>query len=384
MLSPLRLTKTVKKRVVLENCLAHNYSGNIKPIAEWLNTNYKGSVEIYIVVRHPDVYTGLHKSGIKPIRFHSVKHYLIAMTSAVIVTNAGGYSYLPLKRDQFVINTWHGGGAYKKIGIDAYHTDRFYRRELKLAAKKTNMFLATGTLFADLISNALMIPREVFFEIGMPRNDILLKDDQQLRQRIRKRIGLLEGEKLVLYAPTYRKINDNHFGTSIAIRYGIDSERVCWALTERFGGKWRFAIRMHPQAIRNDEFRGKNVIDLTAYEDMQELLLAADVMINDFSSSMWDFMLTGKPCFLYAPDLQHYTRTTAMYTPVEKLPFSVAENNEELENNIYCFDELAYREACDSHYNKLGGCETGRATQLVCEEIIKQTKIELQSSVGKV
>lgn len=57
-------------------------------------------------------------------------------------------------------------------------------------------------------------------------------------------------------------------------------------------------------------------IDLTDYEDMQELLLAADAMINDFSSSMWDFMLTGNPSFMYAVDLPHYVETTEVYTPV--------------------------------------------------------------------
>ena len=110
-------------------------------------------------------------------------------------------------------------------------------------------------------------------------------------------------------------------------------------------------------------------MDFSNYEDMQDLLIAADVMINDFSSSMWDFMLTGKPCFIFAIDLQHYINTTEVHTPVSEWPFPRATNNEELERNIIGFDEEKYSADCKSHYEMLGGCETGEATKLVCDRI---------------
>lgn len=374
-LSPLKFCRTKKNRVIMDNCLAHNYSDNIKPIAEYLIRHYPKKFDIYVSVLDESAFSFLKEKGIKTVRFHSLKFYYIAMTSAFYVTNSGGYSYLPLKRNQYVINTWHGGGAYKKIGIDSYSADRFYRNELKLAAKKTTLFTATGSLFANLISNALLIPRDVFKLVGMPRNDVLVIGNDELRKNVRKKIGLKENESLILYAPTYRKVDDNSFGKSIAIEYGIDPERVCKAMNTRFGGKWKFAIRLHPVVKNTEEFKKYDVVDLTAYDDMQELLLASDAMINDFSSSMWDFMLTGKPSFLFAKDLQHYIDTTAVYTPVENWPFPKSTTNEELEKNILEFDADKYKEDCDKHYQHLGGCETGKATAFVCEYIANKSKI---------
>lgn len=368
-LSPLKVLPTKKTRVIMDNCLAHNYADNIKPIGEYLIKEYPDLFEIFVSVLDEKKYDYLKEKGIKPVRFHSFKYYVIAMTSAFFITNSGGYSYLPLKKNQTVINTWHGGGAYKKIGMDFYSADRFYKNELKLAAKKTSLFTSTGSLFADLISKALLIPRDVFKLVGMPRNDILVNDDKEKKNEIRIKIGLKDNQKMVLYAPTYRKVDDNSFGKSVAIEYGIDPERVCNALKKRFGGEWRFAVRLHPVVKDINEFHKYDVIDLTSYDDMQELLLVADAMINDFSSSMWDYMLTGKPSFLYAKDLKHYIDTTAVYTPVDEWPFSKSTSNDELEESIVNFDEIKYKNDCTRHYAQLGGCETGKATRFVCEYI---------------
>lgn len=369
-LSPLRLLPVKRNRVIMDNCLAHNYADNIRPIAEYLIHHHPNRFEIFVCVADESKYAFLKEKGITPIRFHSLSYYMIAMTSAFFVTNSGGYSYLPLKKNQFVINTWHGGGAYKKIGIDSYSADRFYKNDLILAGKKTSVFTATGSLFADLISNALLIPRDRFKLVGMPRNDILVNGNNDIKTVVRQKIGLKDDEKMVLYAPTYRKVNDNSFGQSVAIEYGIDPERVCNAMEKRFGGKWRFAIRLHPVVKDIKEFQKYDVLDLSSYDDMQELMLTADAMINDFSSSMWDYMLTGKPSFLYARDLQHYIDTTAVYTPVEEWPFPKSTSNEELEQRILAFDFEQYKIDCQEHYRKLGGCETGKATEFVVQYMV--------------
>lgn len=374
-LYPLKLLPIQNNRVILDNCLAHNYADNVKPISEYLRTKFPGKFDIYVSVNNVEEYAYLKDRGVTPIRFHSLKYYVIAMTSAFFITNSGGYSYLPLKKRQYVVNTWHGGGAYKKFGIDSYSADRFYKNELKLASKKTSVFIATCSSFANVTSKALLIPREVFWEIGMPRNDILVNGNEKLRKEVRVKIGLREDEKFVLYAPTYRKVDDNTFGQSVAINYGIDIERVCSAFEKRFGGRWRFAIRLHPVVRDIHEFDGKDVVNLTSYDDMQELLLAADAMINDFSSSMWDFMLTGKPSFLYAVDLQHYIETTEVYTPVSEWPFPKSQNNDELEKIILEFDSKKYINDCKRHYDCLGGSETGYATQLICQDIAKRAGI---------
>ncbi len=372
LLFPLRIFPIKNNRIVLMNNLAKTYADNPKYVAEYLLAHYPQKFEIIFPVNDMERHQFLNELGLKPIKFNSFKYFFYAMTAKVFVSNSGGFSYLPLRKKQYVVNTWHGGGAYKKCGIDMYNNSLLFRADLKMSAKQTDVFMSTCKKFSYFVSRSMLVPQEIFWEVGMPRNDILLADNKELRSKIRAKLGLKEHERLILFAPTYRKPDDNYFKNSVAISYGVDAERVCKAMKTRFGGEWRFAIRYHPAIVNKSEFASDDTLDLTDYPDMQELLCAADAMINDFSSSMWDFMLTGRPNFLYAEDLQHYVETTEVYTPVSEWPFPKATNNDQLERNILDFNDAQYAAACDQHYRELGGSETGSAGKLICEQIYEK------------
>ena len=373
-LLPLRLLPVKKNRVMLHNDLARNYSANPKYVAEYLFEQYPDQFEIIFSVRDPAKYEALNTKNRKFVKVNSFSYFYYAMTSKVFLSNSGGYSYLPLHKSQYVINTHHGGGAYKTCGLDMFENTKLFRKDLMMSAKKTSVFLSTNKRFTEVVGRAILLPKEKFWEIGMPRNDILFHSDPEKVQAIRDKLHLSEGQHLVLYAPTYRKVDDNYYNDSVAMDYGIDSKRVCAALHERFGGEWIFGLRLHPCVTNTFALDDGNVMDLSGYEEMQELLLAADVMINDFSSSMWDFMLTGKPCFTFATDLQHYVDTTQVYTPVAEWPFPQSTTNEKLVEDILTFNEADYHAACKKHYEDLGGCETGEATKLVCQRICEVCK----------
>ena len=367
-LYPLRLAPIKQNRVLMINGLACNYSDNPKYVTEKL-LERNSNIEIIFSVADLSKHSFLQDKNIKPIKFNSLKYFYYAMTSKVLLTNSGGISYLPLRKKQYVINTWHGGGAYKKMGIDMYEDTPLFRKDLQLANKETNLVLVTNERFKHEFCRSMLTPEDKMWSIGMPRNGMLIKIDNKKKKNIYKKIGIEKGQHLVLFAPTYRKIRDNYFEDSISISYGIDEDAVCSALKERFGGEWIFAYRYHPCVTNKTPMSNKKIIDLTAYDDMQELLLVSDVLINDFSSCMWDFMLTKKPCFIFAKDLQHYIDTTDVYTPVSEWPFSKATSNEELVKNILSFDEKEYLCACKKHYTDLGGCETGKAAVLVADRI---------------
>lgn len=370
-LCPMKLLPVKKHRVLLHNDLSYKYAGNPRYIADKLMKEYPEQFEIIFSVADTERY--IHRGmPVHFVRFNSLKYFYYAMTSNVLVTNSGGLSYIPLRKKQFVLNTNHGGGCYKSNGLDMFEDTPLFRKDLKMAADQTDIFMSTCRRFSEVDSKATLLPIERYWEVGMPRNDILFEKNPDLIGAVKEKLGLKPGEKLVLYAPTYRKPEDNYFQDSVAISYGIDCQRVCEALQKRFSGEWKFGFRLHPCVTNRDELPKGNIIDLSDYEEMQELLLAADAMINDFSSSMWDYMLTGKPCFTYATDLDHYVRTTKVYTPVKDWPFPKAVSNDELVRNILEFDEEQYKEDCKKHYVLLGGCETGKATKLASELIYKK------------
>lgn len=374
LLFPLRLLPINRNQILLINDLGGNYSCNPKVIAEYLIKEYKNNYKIIYAVKDYERMPFLKEKGMYPVGFNSLKYFYYAMTSKVIVSNSGGYSYIPLRTAQYVINTHHGGGAYKSSGADMFKPSHFLKNDMLLQANCTDVFLSTNKRFTEVMARASYMPETKFWEIGMPRNDDLINENLERKEKIRQDIGLTKDEKLVLYAPTYRKPEDNYYKGSIAIAYNIDMKRVCEALKKRFGGSWKFAYRLHPCVENKRDYIVEGAMDLSDYEDMQDLLLVADVLINDFSSSFWDFMLTKKPAFLYAVDLKHYVETTKVYTPVADWPFPKAENNDQLIDNILNFDEQKYKKDCENHYKMLGGCETGNATELVCNRIVKECR----------
>lgn len=377
-LSPLKIFPVKSNRVLLLNNLSCKYAGNPKTVTEYLLKHYSGKFEIIYAVNQPEKYSELRQRGVKVIKFNSFAYLFYLVTCRVFLSNSGGYSYVPLRmHKQFVINTHHGGGALKKMGLDMYEDTEIFREDLKLSADSTSVMLSTSKRMSEAFSVSCLFSKEIMWEIGMPRNDSLINYDANSRESIRKQLGIKKDEKIVLFAPTYRKLADNYFNDSVAISYGINSQRTCDALGKRFGGKWRFAIRYHPCVVNHGQFDLHGMIDLTDYEDMQDLLLAADVLINDFSSTMWDFMLTGKPCFVFAVDFYHYLETTGSYVPPSEWPYPIATSNDDLVQSILDFDEAKYREKCKKYYEALGGCETGEATRLVAEKIYQACYGEL-------
>ena len=115
-------------------------------------------------------------------------------------------------------------------------------------------------------------------------------------------------QKILLYAPTWRNYETEKFEK-------IDVDGLLKACGERFGGKWVFVFRGHNLSKESSHVAKESCcIDATNYYDMQKLMIAAEVLVSDYSSCIWDFSLMFKPCFLYVPDLRsmirllHFTR----------------------------------------------------------------------------
>ena len=110
----------------------------------------------------------------------------------------------------------------------------------------------------------------------------------------------------------------------------------------------------------------KNVINVTKYEDMQELLIATDMLISDYSSSIWDYSFSFKPCILYCPDLDYYIKNRGFVKDINKWGFPIAKNNNDLVDEINKIDINNYKKAMINHHLDLKSYENGNA----CEQIV--------------
>ena len=369
-LEPMKLKKIVPNRVLFSAYMEKQYACNPKYICRELLRLYPGRVEVGWAFREPENFRCLEKECIRVLGTKTKEFIDFAMTSRVICANTYFKPSLPRRRGTFYLYTWHGGGAYKKVGkyVDMPLIERINTR---MREGKTDLYLSSGRFFTEHVLRDSFSYRGEILEKGMPRNDILLNPPPQEEiKRLREKIGLKEGEKLCLYAPTYRKDTKVH-------DFGLDYPRALKALTERFGGQWVMGFRSHHVSMFKDTSQvSRGALDLSRYDDMQELLLISDMLITDYSSSIWDAALGGKRALLYAPDLNDYEKERAFYTDIRTWPFPLAEDNDALEKNIRCFDEASYALAVKKHLEALGSCETGRAAHFAAKRIAQEMGLE--------
>ena len=380
LLFPLRIFQIKKNRILLlENILNFDaqYNSNTKYISEYLLKNYPDIFEIVYPLGKKRDFSILKEKKIVPVRLGSLKYYYYIMTSKFFITTSGAIAYIPFRKKQVVINTWHGGGAYKKMGLDTTN-NFFYRLDCKLTAKKTSYFLSSNKYFSDIVNKSLLISYNKFLNIGLPRNDIFFSDYSDIIKKVKIYYKIDENKKIIMYAPTYRPFKGNPFFLKHELGpYEIDTELILEELKKKFSGEWVFVLRLHPSiAELIQKNSNEKVINVSDYDDIQELMCASDILINDYSSTMWDFVQTKKPCFIFAKDLDEYENSTGLYTQPSSWPFPLARNNQEFVENIRIFDNEKYLKDVEYYFNWMENYETGMACKQLCEMIYNIWKEE--------
>lgn len=365
-------------KIVFISHRGKQYSCSPMYLCEYLLEHYPGEFKIVWAFNRPQSFKYLKEKGITVVAKESKAHLKHLMTAKVIVTNVDFYIYQPRVKGQIALDTWHGGGAYKTCGFANIQNLKTKKRQrhFKRLYSKVNLYCSSSAAFTQqTIRDSRLFHGEVL-EVGLPRNDILVKRDRpDIDAKVREYFGIEQETKIVIYAPTYRSIDE------VENMQNLDVERLLDVLAERFGGTWCCLYRQHHLgALKN--FANDNILPATAYPDMQELLYTADVLVSDYSSCIWDFSLQYRPVFLYCPDLDKYTSSRDFYIPIENWHFVLTRSQEELEEKVQTFDEEEYRKGITAHHQELGNCESGRATQLLCERVYEECfgKSDLKSS----
>ena len=380
LLFPLRIFSVKRNRILLlENILNFDaqYNSNTKYISEYLLKNYPNVFEIVYPLGKKRDFSIFKGKSVTPVKLGSFKYYYYVMTSKFFITTSGAIAYIPFRKKQIVINTWHGGGAYKKMGLDTTN-NFFYKLDCKLTAKKTSYFLSSNKYFSNVVNSSLLISYNKFLNIGLPRNDIFFKDYSNIAKKVKNHYKIDENKKIIMYAPTYRPFKGNPFFLKHELGpYEIDTELILEELKKKFSGEWVFVLRLHPSiAELIQKNSNEKVINVSDYDDVQELMCASDILINDYSSTMWDFVQTKKPCFIFAKDLDEYENSTGLYTQPSSWPFPLARNNQEFVETIRIFDNEKYLKVVEYYFNWMENYETGMACKQLCEMIYNIWKEE--------
>lgn len=298
---------------------------------------------------------------IRPVFYKRKEAFLEQATARVWVDNMTKQRYLTLAKDrQFYVQTWHGDRAIKKICYDLHLPGDSRRIEEKCSR------VLTASTFGEGLYRTAFRYRGEYIKAGSPRNDILVKNDPADTARVREALGVPEGVRLLLYAPTYRT-----YGEILPKSVQMDLDRVLRRLEVKTGERWLCLFRAHYKSAGIDlEAVQDRLVDVTQYEDMAQLLMAADMVLTDYSSAALDFIIRDKPALFYIPDWDNYVATRGVYFDVHDTPFLLAHDQAELEAQIDGLTPEKAAENCAAIREYFGYYETGRATDAACDYII--------------
>ena len=306
--------------------------------------------------------------GVRGVRRHTLRHFFEMASAKVWVDNAVNFPwrYVPKKKGQFYINTWHGSMGLKRINVSDIESGH-WRRAAAIAGQITDVMISNSKFETKVYRTSFWPDKKVkILEYGHPRNDVFFYDDEkkaEIRKKVYEHFELEDDVHTILYAPTFRNARNLDV-------YDIDYDRLIAAAEKRFGGRWVVINRYHFKlahklesvaALKNND----RVLDGNSYSDIQELMLASDIGITDYSSWICDYILLGRPAFIYARDIEEYDGERGFYYPLESTPFAVAQNNDEMEANILNFDEDVFAAKQKKFLEDRGCIEDGHAAQRV-------------------
>ncbi|MFJ9519103.1 CDP-glycerol glycerophosphotransferase family protein [Kitasatospora sp. NPDC101801] len=241
-------------------------------------------------------------AGVRPVRSHSPEWYEALATSRYLVGNTHLPDFLDRRPGQVVLQTWHGS-LLKRIAHDM--TNPLLARAGYLAAldrevPQWSLLLSPSAFATPILRRAFRYPGEIL-ESGYPRNDLLARGADA--SAVRRRLGIPDGRRVVLYAPTWREDQQRGNGDG----YRLDLRLDLAAARAALGADHVLLVRPHTHVAEPLPGAGDGFVrDVGDYPDVQELLLAADVLVTDYSSIMFDFAITGRPMLFFTYDLAHY------------------------------------------------------------------------------
>lgn len=318
-----RIFPIKENKIVFQTFYGRGYSDNPKYIAEKLRETGKDLDFVWVSNGKED--PGVPE-GFRVVRFRNFK-YIYEMSTAKIWVDSCRKEYCIKKKNQYYMQTWHGGFAFKKVerAVES-ELDPRYVRQAKRDAKQTDVMLSNSNASSKVYREDFWYDGEIL-QKGLPRNDRLFNFTDEDVKSVRESIGIEDGVRLLLYAPTFRK---NHGFQA----YTLDYERCCKSLEKRFGGKWKILLRMHP--------------------------------------GIFDFALLKRRAAFYAVDIDDYMSDRGFYFSLFDFPFEVCQNNDEAEKMILNFDDKAYFEKLNEFLNEQDFSDNGKAADAATEWILNR------------
>ncbi len=301
----------LRRRVVLATAHSARLSGNLAAIGADLAARAP-AVRVVTLAHQP-------ARGVRG-RLVAAAHAVVAgfylATSRVFIVDD---YYFPIyvvrpRPGTTIVQTWHACGAFKKVGYSvldkSFGMDEALARRVRVHSNY-DVCLVASHASAVHYAEAFRQPLDRFVStLGIPRTDVLFGEERlaRIRAAVRRRYGLDDGRRVVLYAPTFR-------GDSVTDARATDDLDLAY-LQAVLGEDHVLLVRLHP-FVRSRTAIGPDLasfaIDVSDHPDINELMLVSDVLLTDYSSAIYEFALLGRPMVFFAPDYASYERERGFY-----------------------------------------------------------------------
>ena len=355
--------RRVDPRVILFESWHGAYNDSPRAISEELRRRGADFEHVWAVAADtPDLPEGT--TAVEP---ESLAYLEALGRAAYVITNNTMPGYFRKKPATTYVQTWHGT-PLKRIAFDipgrSPANPPKYMRNLRRDIAAWDYLVSPNPFSTEVFRRAFRFGGEIL-ETGYPRNDVLNSPERDaIRDRVRAALGIEAGVRAILYAPTWR--DDATFSLELDVA----------ELLRRLGDGYVLLLRAHQlvaDTVAADPRPG--LIDVSAYPDNRDLYLAADALITDYSSAMFDFAVTAKPILLFTYDLERYRDDLrGFYFDFEaEAPGPLLATTAEVIDALAELDAVGerHRSAYDAFRERFCGLEDGCASARVIDAVFE-------------
>ena len=317
------------------------------------------------------------------VKWGSDDYYKTYAAAGYWFTNKRLSAAIDKKPGQRYIQCWHGT-PLKKLGCDiasgATESTETTVKVIHNDVKRYDYLISPSRYFTEKISSAFDLKAlgktDVIIETGYPRNDELSLAGPSEKSEVLKKLGISEGKKVLLYAPTYREDKRADGGVG-AYQYEEPLDLI--ELRKALSDEWVILFRAH-YFIKKTEV-GKDledfIKDVSGYPEINDLYIAADLLVTDYSSVFFDYGVLRRPVIFYMYDLENYRDVLrGLYLDLDELPGPVETDQAGLTERILSMDEWFGSEEWQNRYDGFSArftyLDDGRAAERVVEKVFNK------------
>lgn len=364
------LKKPVKDNWVICECFfGKYYSDSPKAIYEYVSKNYPGKFRFIWVINNKK--TDIPYPHTKVKRFTIRYAYYLARCK-YYVYNVRQPQFVRKRPENVFLETWHGT-PLKRLAFDQdevcgaspQHKQQMYRQ-----SRAWDYLVSPNHFSTEIFKSCFMFDKTIL-ETGYPRNDILHCEDRAEREKeLRRKLGIPEGKKTILYAPTWR--DDEFYGKG---EYKFALKLDLQKMKQELGNEYVVLLRTHYYIADSIDVTGIEdfAMNFSKYDDISELYLISDILITDYSSVFFDYAGLRRPMIFFTYDLDKYRDVLrGFYMSIEdEVPGPLTFTTDEVIDAVKNIDEITvrYQEKYDVFYEKFCGLEDGHASEKVAKAV---------------